>query len=208
LVLGKGILTAEGDEHRAQRKILTPAFSSQNIRELVPVFWEKGLKLVSIWKDLPESTGPGIEVLSWLSRTTLDVISVAGFGYELNSLDNADDELTKSYRLLFTFSRIGRLIGILNIYLPFMRSIPFPRNVQVKVATQTIRAKTSRLVTEKTESMLNKGEIKKDLLGLMVAENLKTENSNDTLSEEDIISQCTTLLAAGHETVSTSVSSS
>jgi cytochrome P450 len=40
-LLGIGILLAEGDEHKMQRKHLMPAFAFRHVKDLYPVFWEK-----------------------------------------------------------------------------------------------------------------------------------------------------------------------
>ncbi|KAI0720686.1 cytochrome P450 [Cerioporus squamosus] len=51
----EGLLTAEGDMHRKQRKILNPAFSATQIRSLTPIFWEKAVRLRDIWLDITAS---------------------------------------------------------------------------------------------------------------------------------------------------------
>ena len=38
-LLGEGILLAEGDEHKLQRKNLMPAFAFRHIKDLSPVSW-------------------------------------------------------------------------------------------------------------------------------------------------------------------------
>jgi cytochrome P450 len=52
-ILGIGLLLAEGDEHKKQRKNLMPAFSFRHIKDLYPVFWSKAQEMVSgIEKEL------------------------------------------------------------------------------------------------------------------------------------------------------------
>jgi cytochrome P450 len=40
LVFGPGIASTEGDHHRKFRKIMIPAFSTANLRRMVPMFYE------------------------------------------------------------------------------------------------------------------------------------------------------------------------
>ena len=76
---GDGILTAEGDVHRRQRKMLTPAFGVSNIRNLSWVFGLKAGELCDVLDGLLDAQGDdGVEVLAPLSRATLDVIGLAG----------------------------------------------------------------------------------------------------------------------------------
>ncbi|KAG1849934.1 cytochrome P450, partial [Suillus subalutaceus] len=44
VTLGPGILRAEGENHRRQRKALTPAFSNAAIRKLTSVFYDSVYK--------------------------------------------------------------------------------------------------------------------------------------------------------------------
>ena len=78
-ILGDGLLTAEGEMHRRQRKVLTPAFATGYIRDIVPVFIDKSTDLVStLLQDLKNQGPEGIEMFRYLSRTTLDIIGSAG----------------------------------------------------------------------------------------------------------------------------------
>src|SRR5438876_886356 len=45
-ILGDGLLTAEGDMHKRQRKVLNPAFATGYVRDIVPIFSEKAEDLV------------------------------------------------------------------------------------------------------------------------------------------------------------------
>jgi cytochrome P450 len=78
-MIGDGILTAEHEAHRRQRRILTPAFGVPHIREITPHFWTKGHQLVEAWKPIVESQpSEGIDVTKWLNRVALDIIGLAG----------------------------------------------------------------------------------------------------------------------------------
>ena len=45
ILLVVGLFVAEGEEHRRQRKIISPAFSPQSLRALQPIFFSKGEEL-------------------------------------------------------------------------------------------------------------------------------------------------------------------
>jgi len=79
IVIGDGLVVAEYEEHKRQRRILTPAFGVTHIRRITPHFWTKANQLVEVWKPLVESQPEeGIDVLKWMSRVTLDIIGLAG----------------------------------------------------------------------------------------------------------------------------------
>jgi len=81
------MLSAEGAVHRRQRRVATPAFSVQNMRALVPLVFRKGEELKDRWMNIiveSDVTGQGddrgvrLDVASWISRATFDVIGLAG----------------------------------------------------------------------------------------------------------------------------------
>jgi cytochrome P450 len=78
-VTGKGILTAIGERHKKQRKVLNPAFSASHIRLIVPIFLDKASQLVEILLDeIKLQPLEGINVEPLLSRLTLDIIGSSG----------------------------------------------------------------------------------------------------------------------------------
>ena len=46
-ILGPGLLSTEGTQHRKQRKMLNPVFSTAYLREVTPVFYETSYKVRS-----------------------------------------------------------------------------------------------------------------------------------------------------------------
>jgi hypothetical protein len=83
-LIGCGVHAAEGDAHKRQRRIATPAFSIQNMRAFVPLIFNKGAELKDRWmgivqeqvvKDTQKNhTGLQLDVHRWVSRATFDVI--------------------------------------------------------------------------------------------------------------------------------------
>lgn len=84
-LIGCGMLTAEGNMHKWQRRVAMPAFSVQNMRELVPLVFAKGDELKEKWLEMirdasaeTEKGGMKLDVCHWVSRATFDVIGSAG----------------------------------------------------------------------------------------------------------------------------------
>jgi cytochrome P450 len=82
------MFAAEGLVHKRQRRVATPAFSAQNMRALVPLFFNKGEELKDRWMGLIQEqaidnsqknpTGIRLDVSHWMSRATFDIIGLAG----------------------------------------------------------------------------------------------------------------------------------
>ncbi|KAJ7808868.1 cytochrome P450 [Mycena olivaceomarginata] len=165
-----GLLTVEGDVHKRQRKILTPAFSSSHIKSLTPIFWDAAQKLRDIWlhtasladgKETNESKSRSsvpsgyarVDVLKWLGRATLDAIGLAGFGYHFNSLTDDNNELAQAFGVIFSTARKFRVMTILQVWFPFLRR--FRRNNAVMTqAHGTMRRIGLDLIEERSRAVI------------------------------------------------------
>ncbi|KAI9656700.1 MAG: hypothetical protein M1829_000386 [Trizodia sp. TS-e1964] len=212
-LLGVGILLAEGDEHKvAQRKHLMPAFAYRHIRDLYPLFWKKSRELAgaltfhieslsSFSSDTENTKCPSevIEVSEWASRATLDIIGIAGMGHDFGAIRNADTEMNLTYRKVFHPSKAAQLLGILNIFLPFwfVKRIPIKRNGEVEAAAETVKRVCMSLIQEKKLKLESKASADVDILSVAL--------ESGRFSDDDLVNQSMTFLAAGHETTASAL---
>ncbi|KXN90645.1 Cytochrome P450 4F1 [Leucoagaricus sp. SymC.cos] len=220
-LIGCGMLSAEGNIHKRQRRVATPAFSIQNLRELVPLVFDKGNQLKDKWVGIisngPQTCGGSsarLDVCHWISRATFDVIGIAGFDYHFNAIQDESNELFLAYKEMFevAISQGSPWRTMLTIYLPWFNTIfPDQRQRIVKRCQSTIRRVAGKLIQEKKrkiEEAANYGKIYggKDLLSLL----LKSNASNDLapenrISDEDILHNINTFMFAGSDTSSLSL---
>ncbi|KAF5316586.1 hypothetical protein D9619_006513 [Psilocybe cf. subviscida] len=95
LAYGDGLLSVLGEQHRKQRKMLNPVFSVTNMRKMVPTLYEVSKKLHAAISAQVKSGPREVEVASWVSRTTLELIGQTGLGYSFDSL--TEDAVPHSY---------------------------------------------------------------------------------------------------------------
>lgn len=210
-IMGAGVLVVEGDKHRQQRKIMNPAFGPAHVRELTEIFVQKSVQLRDIWAE-EISKGQGqIDVLSWLSKTTLDVIGLAGFNYEFDSLTRGpgEDELNDAFSHILHAATNVSVFAVLRFAFPIFRSIPAPGDAATEKARRTMCQIGSNLLADSKAAIeQNKNTDRssgksKDLLSLLVRANTSTELAdNQRMSDEDVLAQVPTFLVAGHETTS------
>lgn len=80
------MLSAAGEAHKRFRRIATPAFSVQHLKASMPVIFQKGLTVRSLWKQGIEekkkmdavAKGERFDVCDWVYRATFDVFGVTG----------------------------------------------------------------------------------------------------------------------------------
>jgi len=216
-LLGVGVLLAEGEEHKIQRKNLMPAFAFRHIKNLYPVFWDKSREAVLAMtavvkadsskegelqdarKDTATSKDTVFDVLEWASRATLDIIGVAGMGQDFGAIRDPDNALSRTYRTVFKPTPQAQLLGLLNLFLPawIVRNLPVKRNGEIEEAAGIIKATCRKLIRSKKEK-LEKNELTDvDILSVAL--------ESGGFTEENLVDQLMTFLAAGHETTATAM---
>jgi cytochrome P450 len=219
-LLGVGILLAEGDEHKFQRKHLMPAFAFRHIKNLYPVFWSKAKENVfklaehvnagGIDKNLipnqdpkksiddADST-PVVDVGSWSARATLDIIGVAGMGKDFGAIQDEDALLSRTYRKVFRPNRGAMILGLLGVLLPswFVKNLPIKRNSDIEDAAQVIRDVCKQEIMEKKKRLQKKDTSDVDILSIAL--------ESGGFTDENLADQMMTFLAAGHETTASSM---
>ncbi|KAF8838981.1 cytochrome P450 [Paxillus ammoniavirescens] len=202
-----GVVVAEGAQHRQQN----PAFGPAQIRGLTGIFVTKAIRLRDFW--LSEIANPGdgarLEIMSWISRTTIDVIGLAGFNYDIDVLSVTE----KPNELNVALATVSRAMDKLefDILLALQAWIPLPRFIisKIRAAQRTMGRIGEGLLTKAKAAILagatEKGSIQgRDLLTLLVKANMATDiPGNQRLFDEDVLAQVPTFLVAGHETIST-----
>ena len=216
-ILGIGVLLAEGDEHKTQRKNLMPAFAFRHVKDLYPTFWSKSREAVTAMTDnltaakqkeadtaasekSHEAQDPAvIEVGEWASRATLDIIGVAGMGQDFGAIQDPNTPLNKTYRSLFKPSRQAQILGLLNLILPgwLVKNLPIKRNGDIQEAAKIIRATCRQLIRAKKEKLEKKELTDVDILSVAM--------ESGGFTEENLVDQLMTFLAAGHETTASAM---
>ncbi|PFH54708.1 hypothetical protein AMATHDRAFT_134231 [Amanita thiersii Skay4041] len=221
-LIGKGIFSMEGNEHRRQRRLIGPAFSSQSAKQMLPIFVQKAEELREKWlslisnasdSSLPEqSEGASIDIAHWISRASFDVIGLAGFDYHFRALQDETEDVYLAYRRMFSIADKGPGIrGILELYMPWLRVIWPTKDVRVtNQSLRTIKQAGKILISRKKNEVLQNHKQcceldRKDLLSLLITANLSTDIPK-RLSDTELHDQCSTMLLAGSDSVSLAIS--
>lgn len=180
LVLGNGLLTAEGEEWHKNRKMLQPSFHKAELRKLLPAIWKTGEQYLD---NLGEEIDLRLD--TEMSGLTLTIL--------LNSLIHSSDPeiLTKMSEHI----NFGQEFIVDRIRNP----IKWPLWIPVKKNRRyhSMMADSNRLVQRAIDERRtpSPNDIK-DLLSVLL-ENLDSINDFDQVRDEIL-----TFLVAGHETSS------
>jgi cytochrome P450 len=87
-LLGDGLLTAEGESHKRQRRILSHAFHFDTLTNIADTFVAQTCKLVDIWLEKVKQSPDGsieVDMKRAMNSLTVDIIGLAGFGFDFKA---------------------------------------------------------------------------------------------------------------------------
>ena len=226
-IIGKGLVTLEGEEWVKHRRLIQPAFSVPFLKEALDAsVAPKVESFIQLW--LKAGPKQEIDVVTHLSALTLDVIGDIGFSHDCQGLKDmerwaqaasASDDEAKSpelsdplitsmtallkpdmFRLFMYMSGFGMLDPLIN---PKTRRVRAALNDSV----DDIIANARRLDHEKTGSSGN-NRTRSLIQVLMNAKDTESSPSKSKLgqtglSDGELRDELKTFLLAGHETTST-----
>ncbi|EAU84602.2 hypothetical protein CC1G_00121 [Coprinopsis cinerea okayama7 len=221
LVFGPGLLATLGDHHRKQRKLLNPVFSIAHMREMIPTFYDVAYRLRDSFSKLVKDGPSEIDIASWMTRTALELIGQSGLGTSFDSLQQGAAEHP------FAASLKGLMQGLSVI--PFWRFVVLPKfdgigsprfrrwvveripskNIQKLVNMVDVMHNTSLEIYEKKKAALAEdtgshdevGSRCKDIIGILMRENMNA-SGDERMPEHEVLGQMSTLMFAAMDTTS------
>jgi cytochrome P450 len=117
LVLGEGLITADGAAHRAQRRAAQPAFHRQKVVAYAETMTEHTARMLELWHH-----GEIRDISTEMMELTLGIVAATLFGCELGSevkeLNKAVNEIMRDYQFLIALP-LAELL--LNFPIPQLR---------------------------------------------------------------------------------------
>jgi cytochrome P450 len=186
-VLGPGSFFAiTGDEHRRQRKLLTPPFHGRRLRAYEQIIESETERETASWPD-----GQAFPVMPSTMRITLNVILRAVFGADGTELDELRQLLPKAVRLGSVLAVLPVVRRDLGGYGPGAR---FDRH----------RRRYDEIVDKLIERAIADPRLdqRDDVLALLAQARY---DDGSPMTRGQIADQLLTLLTAGHETTATTL---
>jgi cytochrome P450 len=192
---GDGLLTAEGDEWRAQRRTVAPLFARKTVMQFTPAMLAAAGAMADRWRA---ADGETIDVAAEMGRVALDIlvrtIFSDGIGCDM-------DEFRQSVAAYF--SAIGKIGPLDLIGLPGS----LPRMAQLK-SRSTLRffdATIDEIIATRRQRLAEQpDDVPLDMLSLLLA--ALDPDTGERLSVAEVRSNILTFISAGHETVANALS--
>jgi enediyne biosynthesis protein E7 len=170
ILLGNGIMTSEGAFWRRQRRMLQPSFHRRVIDQFSALIGEVNEKYVKRWSAMA-ARGEPVNLSNDTSELTLEIVLKSIFGSDLERLEHQ--------------------MGVN----PF-EVVAKQSNRDLKFAFQF--RSLARLVSELIQRRRREPEQHFDFLSMFMLS--RDRDSDDPMSDKELIDEVLTLIVAGHET--------
>jgi cytochrome P450 len=186
--IGGGLLNAEGDAWRWQRRLTAPLFRSEDVLAYVPAFASACAQLFERWRGTPPGTSQAIG--KDMTRATLQALQDSVLGASLGEEDRKSIEQASAAFLGYSVWKVV----FASLRLPTW--IPHPGSRVMARAGETMRDVATRVLAGARQS----ADRRDDLLARLVT--ARDPASGEAMPDDLIVDNVVTFLIAGHETTS------
>ncbi len=194
----EGVFNSEGEDWQRHRKITSEALNVKNVKSFFPVLKDKTDKLLHKFQNF-EKQGTIIDLQKEFMGFTIDVTTTIAFGYETDVINNKKNEFQK--HLEHIFPMINKRI---TAPLPLWRYIKNKADKQLLIALEEIEKLIHTFIDDAQQRLKTNPELKENPSNFLEA--LLVEGEKTTFSNEEIFGNVFTMLLAGEDTTSNSIS--
>jgi cytochrome P450 len=184
-LLGRGLLTSEGDFWLKQRRLMQPAFHRQRLASFAALMVRDTEELMARWETLA-ARGKPVDIADEMMKLTLRIVSETLLNRDLSGEANKiGDALT------FAIHHVnGRITKIFDPPEDF----PTPANRRYLKARATLNEVVEGVIAERRRS----GEDPGDLLSMLLQ--AKDQDTGEAMDDRQLRDEVMTIFLAGHET--------
>ena len=182
-LLGDGLLTTDGDYHDASRAIMMPAFHRDRVATAAETMASEAEAAIAGLGD-----GQVLDIYNWTRNLAMRIAMGALFGFDPDSA-RAHETATEFERGLSFHGEefvLQRMVG---------PGTPYAR-------LKSARAELERLVGAEIRARRESGADRGDILGSLLA---AEDEEGNSLSDTQVLDHVLTLLFAGHDTTTSTV---
>jgi cytochrome P450 len=182
-VLGEGLLTAEGDAHLRQRRLVQPAFHKQRLRGY-------GTAMVDCMARYRQTIADGEfrDMHQEMMRLTLAIVGRTLFDVDTSADADQIGQALHDFMQSFNFTMLP--------FYPLLKRLPLPQVRKIAATRASLDALIYRMIDERRRSGRDHG----DLLSMLIAASEGEGEGQTSLSDVQLRDECITLILAGHET--------
>jgi len=192
--LRNGLLMADDDQWRRQRRILAPLFTRKRVESFSVAMSEAGDALVTRWRDFQDSV---IDVSAEIALLTLNVLERTIFS---EGLGHNTEEVREAMRRYF--DTIGTIEPLDLLGCPDF--VPRLANFRIRHELRLFNSTVEMIIANRRQRLAEGATgVPKDILTLLLE--ARDPESGECLSETEVRANIITFIAAGHETTANAI---
>lgn len=203
-LMGQGLLTSEGDEHRRQRRMLQPLFQPQNLGHHAAVMAEEIARLDATWTAAaiasPEGQTIRPDLARELTELSLRIVLRSLFGTDLDAARTTHLADAFRYALDWLIDQKGQPIVALGAQ---YRQVPTVRRFYE--ARTEIDRMVQELIGRRESEVAAGAPPRNDLLGFLLQAR-DVEGDGSAVSPREVRDQIVTFVFTGHESTAKALS--
>lgn len=188
--VGRGLLTADGESWRLQRRTVAALFQPQAVAAYITPMRLSVDAMLARWADHAQRRDT-IDIAREMTALTYDIISRTVFSNEIETPPDVMGEAITTY-----FEALGR-IDLWDV-LPLPRWLPRPAFIRARPAQKIFRDEVLRLFEKRRARMAADQPVPDDLVTRLI--NARDPETGAPLSDSVIHDNLVTFIGAGHET--------
>lgn len=192
LVTGEGLLTADTEAWRRQRRLVQPAFHHETLTEVGRHVGTAAGRLLDDWDRRPE--GAEVDVDAAMMHTALEVVGRALFGTDLSG--DAERLVTA------TLSSLDVVVARARVPLTPPSWVPTPGNRVLRRSVHALDTAVVAMVGERLRARRAGARPAGDMLDLLLD---ARDDAGEGLTTDEVRDQIVTFVVAGHETVASAL---
>jgi cytochrome P450 len=193
-----GVFAANGEQWRAQRKVVMAAFDTGHLRAYFPFLVRVTERFHRRWSEFA-SRGMEFDLQADLMRFTVDVVAGLAFGVDINTTESQEETIQTHLNQVFPM-----LTRRLMAPFPYWRWLRLPADRQLDRHLAVIRASVAALIAAARQRLAARPELRNAPENLLEAM-LVAGDSGAALSDLDVVSNVVTMLLAGEDTTANSL---
>ena len=195
----KGVFNAEGEQWKVHRKLTAEALNARNVLGFFPTIQEVTQRLFNRWNHKTNSS-PVVDVQKEMMRFTVDITTKIAFGYDTHSLEDEENRIQQHLEKIFP--TINKRI---TSPIPFWRILKSKEDKALDTSLKSLEKTIGEFIQKARHEIVVQPELKsqpENFLQALLAEQEKTR----AISDKEIYGNVFTLLLAGEDTTSNSIS--
>uniref|UniRef100_A0A8C7NA38 aromatase n=1 Tax=Oncorhynchus kisutch TaxID=8019 RepID=A0A8C7NA38_ONCKI len=213
--LGQSLLLSNGEDWSRRRRLLTPAFHFDILKNYVKIFNHSSDIMHSKWRRLVAEGESRQDMFNHISLMTLDSLLRCTFSYNSNCQESSSEYIAAIFELsTLVIERRGRILHHWDCL--YWRS---PEGQRFKQACSVVHGFTRTVVQERRAQLLHRGEPEShtdttggeekkkkrvaDFIDLLL---LSKDEDGHGLTDEEIKAEADTFMFGGHDTTASGIS--